>query len=986
MVDRESIKPNRQDYIEKLEARLQRKNRLAHEIGAGAACLKCGDKCPGFELHYWRKICLNCHCSKDDHDIRDDDEDIGHIIIGKLFDRPDPIAEEDQAGDKGGFASGDTSASVALRKKKPKKVKAVILDLPDPKGVCIQQKLEWVPPNVNEDLAARYMTALPPEKRPIVGSEAAKERRQLLNQQIPLYDMDETQRCEQMPTEELAQFKTHLEHIRSKVVGQGQVSEVQMAPRLLVGQLGSGDAIHGPQHDRHGTLEGQSLGNAGGQRQLNNNGPFEHGSSSAPYIAGKDSYGIPGGAQMANSSDVELQRASYGPQGGDGYQHNKAPQFYVRDNTLLNSGQAKLGPDSRNNNASSKANRNSFLDDMIAGKVGDMNIHDQDPHSGGASTQLYSTDHGATPHGVPLVGHYKGGPQGYGPTDGAFVHSRAPVYDAVTGKLIPGNDAMYSTRIFIDPRTGLPVINPATGQPFTASQLMIDPATGQFLIDSRTWKPIQVIDPRTQKPVMDLATSQPFATGLFIMDPATDKPLINPVTNMPIIDPLTGRPLLDPATGNPIIDRDTKQPVIDVTTLEAVIEPKPGQLIIDPKTEQLVTNPNTRKPITNPKVELLLINPKTEMPIINPETGAPIIDPQTGLPLIDPHKKLPIMNPKTGMPTIDRETVLPFIDPKMGRPVIDSNTGLPIIDTETGMPIIDHTIRPETERGNRNSYEARRPGVHASQQPLGRAAEDVQLQSPAVAYTERLAGSSQLPTSSEVSVLLPHESDILKGRHGSHNAGAPLTSPHFCQQCLQPMIVGEVAVICERAGPQKFWHPNCFACYECGDLLADMIYFWYGNHIYCGRHYHQAANVPRCHGCDELIFSNSWTRAEDHDWHLSHFTCFLCDKPLAGESYVPSPTGHPYCIPCHMTANAQTCETCERKIEPGAKQCQFRGYHFHASDECFSCHHCLKPLLGGKFKMDKNWMFCSDYCHKTCSEELAKNPSTKFKHGDTEAK
>lgn len=29
---------------------------LGHEFGAGAACLKCKDKCEGFELHFWRCV------------------------------------------------------------------------------------------------------------------------------------------------------------------------------------------------------------------------------------------------------------------------------------------------------------------------------------------------------------------------------------------------------------------------------------------------------------------------------------------------------------------------------------------------------------------------------------------------------------------------------------------------------------------------------------------------------------------------------------------------------------------------------------------------------------------------------------------------------------------------------------------------------------------------------------------------------------------
>ena len=49
----------------------------------------------------------------------------------------------------------------------------------------LTQQFEWLPPNVEPALAARYMTALPLDKRPITGSqvrawrEARKQRRTL---------------------------------------------------------------------------------------------------------------------------------------------------------------------------------------------------------------------------------------------------------------------------------------------------------------------------------------------------------------------------------------------------------------------------------------------------------------------------------------------------------------------------------------------------------------------------------------------------------------------------------------------------------------------------------------------------------------------------------------------------------------------------------------------------------------------------------------
>lgn len=44
-----------------------------------------------------RKICLNCRCGKDDHEVEEDEEDIGKIVIGKLFERPIRTKEEEES-------------------------------------------------------------------------------------------------------------------------------------------------------------------------------------------------------------------------------------------------------------------------------------------------------------------------------------------------------------------------------------------------------------------------------------------------------------------------------------------------------------------------------------------------------------------------------------------------------------------------------------------------------------------------------------------------------------------------------------------------------------------------------------------------------------------------------------------------------------------------------------------------------------------------
>lgn len=65
------------------------------------------------------------------------------------------------------------------------------------------------------------------------------------------------------------------------------------------------------------------------------------------------------------------------------------------------------------------------------------------------------------------------------------------------------------------------------------------------------------------------------------------------------------------------------------------------------------------------------------------------------------------------------------------------------------------------------------------------------------------------------------------------------------------MKEGDPAIYAERAGYDKLWHPACFTCSTCGELLVDMIYFWKNGKLYCGRHYCDSEK-PRCAGCDEV--------------------------------------------------------------------------------------------------------------------------------------
>ncbi|TKS73895.1 Testin [Collichthys lucidus] len=199
------------------------------------------------------------------------------------------------------------------------------------------------------------------------------------------------------------------------------------------------------------------------------------------------------------------------------------------------------------------------------------------------------------------------------------------------------------------------------------------------------------------------------------------------------------------------------------------------------------------------------------------------------------------------------------------------------------------------------------------------------------------------------------------GVPGPQQAGLPQQN-FSCRHCEQPMRLGEPAVYAERAGYDKLWHPACFVCCTCHELLVDMIYFWKKGKLYCGRHYGDSEK-PRCGGCDELIFSNEYTQAEGQNWHLKHFCCFDCDCILAGETYVME-NDKPVCKPCYMTNYAVKCSSCKNAVEPEAQRVSYGDHHWHAEPQCFKCSGCAKCLIGQRFMAVQSFLFCSAECKK----------------------
>ncbi|XP_017093559.2 protein prickle isoform X1 [Drosophila bipectinata] len=189
-----------------------------------------------------------------------------------------------------------------------------------------------------------------------------------------------------------------------------------------------------------------------------------------------------------------------------------------------------------------------------------------------------------------------------------------------------------------------------------------------------------------------------------------------------------------------------------------------------------------------------------------------------------------------------------------------------------------------------------------------------------------------------------------------------LMSARPCDGCDELISTGDIAVFATRLGPNASWHPACFACCICRELLVDLIYFHRDGRMYCGRH-HAETLKPRCSACDEIILADECTEAEGRAWHMNHFACHECDKQLGGQRYIMR-DGKPYCLHCFDAMFAEYCDYCGEAIGVDQGQMSHDGQHWHATDECFSCNTCRCSLLGRAFLPRRGAIYCSIACSK----------------------
>ncbi|KIJ61632.1 hypothetical protein HYDPIDRAFT_115806 [Hydnomerulius pinastri MD-312] len=234
--------------------------------------------------------------------------------------------------------------------------------------------------------------------------------------------------------------------------------------------------------------------------------------------------------------------------------------------------------------------------------------------------------------------------------------------------------------------------------------------------------------------------------------------------------------------------------------------------------------------------------------------------------------------------------------------------------------------------------------------------------------------------------------------NGSNAARPPPGTPArkgglSCGGCNGPIIGRIVSAMNAR------WHPDCFRCMVCNELLEHVSSYEHEGRPYCHLDYHEAF-APRCFHCKTAIIDERFITLDDpalgtRTYHEQHFFCAECGDPFLAPSIPSHPSsqslgggtrlgdggsrtgelslegdgefadddvgftvykGHPYCEACHVRLRMPKCKGCGRSIRDGERAVEALGGKWCWG--CFVCESCHNPFEDPAFFLRDNKPFC----------------------------
>lgn len=168
------------------------------------------------------------------------------------------------------------------------------------------------------------------------------------------------------------------------------------------------------------------------------------------------------------------------------------------------------------------------------------------------------------------------------------------------------------------------------------------------------------------------------------------------------------------------------------------------------------------------------------------------------------------------------------------------------------------------------------------------------------------------------------------------------------------------------------WHAACFRCAWCERPIGEAPYVEHDEKAYHADCYHERFS-PRCEGCKKPI-TGSYTKALGKSWHVEHFVCAVCRKPLEGSAFYEQ-DGKAYCEEDYHRLFSPRCSVCNEPMR-GTYSVNLWGnsYCTRHNDELSKCYSCGRlicaRLTGGGVKYGDARTVCN-LCRSTAVDDSA---------------
>jgi paxillin len=182
-----------------------------------------------------------------------------------------------------------------------------------------------------------------------------------------------------------------------------------------------------------------------------------------------------------------------------------------------------------------------------------------------------------------------------------------------------------------------------------------------------------------------------------------------------------------------------------------------------------------------------------------------------------------------------------------------------------------------------------------------------------------------------------------------------------CEKCWKTMYCPRCAH-CEQpiadrciTALGKKWHVDHFVCKSCLKPL-DSGFFEKDGIPYCEADFFSLF-TSRCASCDQPI-KGDCVNALGQKWHPDHFVCFYCHKAFPGGSFFEY-QGKPYCEIHYHQMTGALCAGCGKAVTGRCVNALDKKWH----PEHFVCSFCMNPLAGGSFREQNGKAYCNP-CHQ----------------------